>query len=75
MPQLELRELNAGGCAGMGSEGAAALAAAVPQCPALRYLYVGECGLDEQAVAALQAAAASVARSLERSNGLSLVVG
>ena len=39
----------------MGSEGAAALAAALPQCPHLNYLDVSWCELNEQAAAAFEA--------------------
>ena len=41
---------------GLGSEGAAALAAAVPRCPGLGYLFLNGCGLDEAAKAAIRAA-------------------
>ena len=40
---------------GMGSEGVAALVAAVPECPQLRSVYVWDCGLDNQDKAKLQA--------------------
>ena len=40
---------------GMGSEGVAALAAVVPECPQLRRVYVWDCGLDNQDKAKLQA--------------------
>eukprot|EP01045_Picozoa_sp_COSAG04_P010297 COSAG04_NODE_625_length_11793_cov_11.719942_11_plen_301_part_00 len=70
LPALE--RLSASGNTGMGSEGAAALAAAIPQCPRLDSAWLVECGLDEQAKASLQAAAAGVPRSAERPDGLSL---
>eukprot|EP01045_Picozoa_sp_COSAG04_P003683 COSAG04_NODE_152_length_22459_cov_12.374597_7_plen_314_part_00 len=65
-------EFTADGCTGMGSEGAAALVAAIPQCPRLRWLWLNSCGLDEQAKAALRAAAARVPRSTERPRGLTI---
>ena len=68
LPALE--ELSATGSTGMGSEGAAALAAALPQCPRLEAVSVYDCGLDEQAKAALRSAAASVPMSAERPHGL-----
>eukprot|EP01045_Picozoa_sp_COSAG04_P007886 COSAG04_NODE_423_length_14604_cov_8.047777_3_plen_310_part_00 len=71
LPSLPaLKTLGADGCTGMGSEGAAALAAAMPQCPRLQTLWVVNCGANEQAKAALRAAAESVPRSAERPGGL-----
>eukprot|EP01045_Picozoa_sp_COSAG04_P003696 COSAG04_NODE_152_length_22459_cov_12.374597_20_plen_302_part_00 len=73
LPSLPaLGVLSASGCTGMASEGAAALAAAIPQCPRLQNVFINGCGLDEQAKAALRAAAASVPTSAERPTGLSL---
>ena len=62
--------LDADRCPGMGSEGAAALAAALPQCPRLRLLVVRGCGLDEQAKAALETAASGSGTSVRRRNDL-----
>jgi len=53
LPALEL--FCATECTGLGSEGAAALVASVPQCPRLQRLSVEGCGLDAQAQAALHA--------------------
>ena len=52
-----LQEVHIAGNTGMGSEGAVALAAAVPNCPRLSHLDVDGCGLEEQAVQALEALA------------------
>ena len=76
LPSLPaLVELDARNSTGIGSVGAAALAAALPQCPALQVLVldISDCGLDEQAKAALEAAAASVPVSEERPFGLSIL--
>ena len=71
LPSLPaLDELSGSRSTGMGSQGGLALAAAVPQCPRLTYVSVDRCGLDEQAKAALRAAAARVPRTAERPNGL-----
>ena len=53
LPALEL--LSVFQSPGLGSEGAAALAAAVPDCPRLQTLYVYGCGLAEAAQAELEA--------------------
>ena len=55
LPALE--ELSVEVNKGMGAEGAAALVAAIPNCPRLRRLEAEDCGLDEQAEEALQALA------------------
>ena len=53
LPVLDLLYFDS--CSGMGPDGAAALAAALPQCPRLRRLWVQACGLPFQAQAALRA--------------------
>ena len=75
LPSLPAFErLNANNSPALGYEGAAALEAAVVQCPRLQNLYAQGCGLDEAAAASLRVAALMVPTSAARPHRLKILV-